>query len=249
MRVGDTVYYFDPTEVETSRPDVYNPGYFSMFDVLRYIGEEGFVDLEYMFDESLNTNRIESIDGVTNWWYEAFYDGGSPERSIVRVDHYMWREGASLRFYRTTPSHLERIYSLYRLEVERREKNGGVLILPRVIIRGGSFTKEFENVEVIPWDMRGEAYREGTTTVLDLLRTLDDQGEIDVEVRWFNKYGTARIDDYWLVGIDGVRAKGRSGWAYEVGSFMYWRGLYRPHIPVGIRPLNSPDYVEFYWHL
>lgn len=137
MRVGDTVYYFDPTEVETSRPDVYNPGYFSMFDVLRYIGEEGFVDLEYMFDESLNTNRIESIDGVTNWWYEAFYDGGSPERSIVRVDHYMWREGASLRFYRTTPSHLERIYSLYRLEVERREKNGGVLILPRVIIRGG----------------------------------------------------------------------------------------------------------------
>ncbi len=34
VEVGSEEFVFDPTEVETIRPDLFNPGFFSTFDVL-----------------------------------------------------------------------------------------------------------------------------------------------------------------------------------------------------------------------
>jgi hypothetical protein len=246
--IGDESFLFDSSELETVSPDLYNPGYFSMFDVMVHLGSQGHIDLKYEFDPSMNTHIINSINGEKNWWYFAFYHEGSPEQNAYRMDHYLWKEGATLRLYKADPSFLETLYHLFREEVKRREENNGKLILSIVIIRGANLEKAFEDVEVIPFNMVKDIYREGTTTVLDMLMTLKEQNRIDCDIKWFKRYGKAIINDYWLVSLDGDKFAGRVGWAYEVGSFKVWRGLHRPHIPIGCRVLISPDYVEFFWH-
>jgi hypothetical protein len=34
VKIGDKIFTFDPIEVESVRPDLFNSGYFSMFDIL-----------------------------------------------------------------------------------------------------------------------------------------------------------------------------------------------------------------------
>lgn len=249
VKLGSEVFTFDPTKVETIRPDLFNPGYFSMFDVLVHLGEQGMIDLEYHFDDSMNTYVIDSINGEHYWWYEAYYDGGWRERNVFRIDHYPWKEGTTLRFFRTNPSHLENIYSVFREEVTRRKNNGGRLVIPEVIIRGRTFTKEFENVEVTPHNVRIDVFRENVTVALDVVMSLGDQGKIKYELKWYESIGTASIvRDYWVEAIDEDKAFGRCGFVYEAGSLRY-EGFSGNHIhlPTDVRVLNSPEYVEFFW--
>jgi len=98
VEVGDQEFIFDPTEVETVRPDLFNTGYFSMFDVLVHLDQRGDIDLEYYFDDSMNTHVVDSINGEPDWWYEAYYDGGWSERNMFRMDHYPWKNGTTLEF-------------------------------------------------------------------------------------------------------------------------------------------------------
>ena len=79
---------FEPGEVETKRADLFQPGHFSLFDVLVHLHEQGHFDLEYHFDETMNTYVIDSLDGQTGCWYNADYDEGWPELSVFRMDHY-----------------------------------------------------------------------------------------------------------------------------------------------------------------
>ena len=67
VKVGSDRFEFDPTQVETVRPDLFNPGHFSVFDVLVHVAKQGGIDLEYHFDESMNTHVIDSIDGESEW--------------------------------------------------------------------------------------------------------------------------------------------------------------------------------------
>ena len=249
VKVGSEVFTFDPTKVDTVRPDLFNLGYFSMFDVLVHLGEQDTIDLEYHFDDSMNTYVIDSINGEPYWWYEAYYDGGWPERNVFRIDNYPWKEGTTLRFFSTNPSHLENIYSEFREEVTRRKNNGGKLMIPKVIIRGRTFTKEFENVEVTPHNMRSDVFRENVTVALDVVMSLGDQGKIKYELKWYESIGTASIvKDYWVEAIDEDKAFGRCGFVYEAGSLRY-KGFSGNHIhlPTDVRVLNSPEYVEFFW--
>ena len=249
VKVGSEVFTFDPTKVETVRPDLFNPGYFSMFDVLVHLDKLGMIDLEYHFDDSMNTYVIDSINGEPYWWYEAYYDGGWPEKNVFRMDHYPWKEGTTLRFFRTNPSRLENIYSVFREEVTRRKNNGGWLVIPKVIIRGRTFTKEFENVKVTPHNVRNDIFKENVTATLDVIMSLGDQGKITYELKWYESIGTASIvKSYWVEAIDEDKAYGRCGFVYEAGSFRY-KGFSGNHIHLqtDVRVLNSPEYVEFFW--
>ena len=49
--------------VETIRPDLFKSGHFSMFDILVHLNKQNQIDLEYHFDESMNTHIIDSING------------------------------------------------------------------------------------------------------------------------------------------------------------------------------------------
>ncbi len=249
VKIGSEGFTFDPTKVETVRPDIFNPGYFSMFDVLVHLDKQGTVDLEYHFDNSMNTHVIDSMNGEPYWWYEAYYDGGWAENNVFRIDHYPWKEGTTLRFLNANPSRLENIYSVFREEVTRRKDNDDWLIIPKVIIRGRTFTREFENVAVTPHNVRNDVLKENVTTALDVIMSLGDQEKISYELKWYESIGTASIvKDYWVEAIDGDKAYGRCGFVYEAGSFRY-RGFSGNHIhlPTDVRVLNSPEYVEFFW--
>ncbi|HUT64918.1 MAG TPA: hypothetical protein VMZ05_02080 [Spirochaetota bacterium] len=67
---------FDPAEVSSVRNDIFRDGHFSVFDVLVHLSEREIIDLEYHFDDRMNTHVIGSINGETNYWYTAYYDGG-----------------------------------------------------------------------------------------------------------------------------------------------------------------------------
>jgi hypothetical protein len=252
VRVGNEDFIFNPTSVETTRPELFNQGYFSMFDVLVHLNKQGLIDLEYHFDESLNAHIIDSINGESNWWYQTYYSGGWSERNVFRPDHYPWKEGTTLTFYLESSSRLEDIYSVWKEEVERRKNNEGKIIIPEVIIMGESRSERaliFENVEVTPHNLRNDVFKENIITAIDVILSLGDQGEISYELQWYDSIGTASIvRSYWVNAINEDEAHGRSGFVYEAGSLSYqfFSGNHI-HLPSDTRILNSPEYVKYFW--
>jgi len=64
-------FQFDPGNIKTVRDDIFNEGFFSIFDILVYLDDEGKINMEYHFDDSMNTHIIDSIDNMKNWWHIA----------------------------------------------------------------------------------------------------------------------------------------------------------------------------------
>jgi len=56
-------FTFDAEQVETKRPDIFRPWYSSIFDALVRVAEQGEIDLEYHFDETMNTHVVDAING------------------------------------------------------------------------------------------------------------------------------------------------------------------------------------------
>lgn len=249
VSIEKDTFTFNSIEVDTVRPDLFNPGYFSMFDVLVYLDTQGMIQLEYHFDDSMNTHVIDSINEEPDWWYWTYYTGGWRERNVFRMDHYPWKEGTTLQFYREDPDRLEKIYSIFKDEVTKRKNNDGKLVIPQVIIRAPSFTELFENIEVTPHNLRSDVYQEGITTTIDVIMSLGDQDRITYELKWYESIGSAKIvKSYWVEAINGVKAYSTCGFVYEVGSHSFggFTGNHI-HLPADVRILNSPDYVEFFW--
>ena len=67
---------FDPAEVSSVRNYIFRDGHFSVFDILVHLSEREIIDLEFHFDDRMNTHVIDSINGEKNYWYTAYYDGG-----------------------------------------------------------------------------------------------------------------------------------------------------------------------------
>lgn len=249
VRIADENYFFDPTLVETTRPDLFKQGVFSMFDILVHLDKQNIIALEYHFDDSLNTHIIDSIDGEANWWYITYYSGGWAEQNVFRPDHYPWKPLTVLRFYQTNTQHLANIYSVWNQEVERLNSNNGTMIIPEVIIQGDTFRKVFQNVEVTPHNLRNDTFQENVITAIDVILSLGDQGKISYELQWYDTLGTARVvRSYWVDAIDDDKAYDRCGFVYEAGSYRHQRFTGNHiHLPSDTRILNSPDYVEFFW--
>ena len=249
VTIDNQLFTFDPTEVVTIRPDLFNPGFFSMFDVIVHLDLQGLISLEYHFDETMNTHIIDSLNGEPNWWYTAYYSGGWSERNVFRLDHYPWKDRTTLSFYKTSPSALTNIYSVWKDEVIRRNTNSRKVVIPQVIIRVYNDIKEFEDVEVTPHNLRSDIFHKDVITAMDVILSLGDQGKITYELQWYETIATANIvKNYWVEAIDTYKAEGRSGFVYEAGSIDYSGFLGNHiHLPSDSRMLNSPEYVLFYW--
>jgi hypothetical protein len=249
LRIGNQNYFFNPSAVNTSRRDLFKKGQFSMFDILVHLDEQNKIELEYHFNESMKTHIIDSINGETNWWYETYYDGGWSENNVFRPDHYPWKPKTTLRFFRVSEMRLERIYAVWKQEIQRLENNDGTIIIPEVIIQGNSFTKEFSNVTVTSHNLRNDTFQENVITAIDVILSLGDQNEIDYELQWYDSIGTAGfVRSYWVEAIDSDKAYGTCGFVYEAGSLEYefFSGNHI-HLPSDYRVLNSPYYVKFFW--
>ncbi len=242
-------FSFKPQEVQTMRDDIFREGYFSIFDVLVHLDDNGKIELEYYFDEDMNTYVITEMNGHTEWWYDAFYDGGWRERSVFRIDHYPYKDEMFLRMVHTTEEYLESVYETYREEVERKKENDGTIIVPEVIIEGQNETMLFENVEIKAHNLRSDMFQPGVVTAIDTILSLADEGYISYDLQWYESLGTAGVvKSYWVNRINDDKSEGRCGFVYEAGdeSFHFFRGNHN-HIPSDIRVINSPQYVKYFW--
>ena len=202
VTIESSTFTFDPSRVETTRSDIFNPGYFSIFDVLVQLDKQGDIDLQYHFDENKNTHIIDSIDQETDWWYQVYYSGGWPERNVFRPDHYPWKDQTTLTFYKETRSKITRIYAIWEEEVTRKNNNQ-VIIIPEVDIRSKSFNKNFKNVIVTAHNLRNDIFKNGTITAIDVILSLGDQGKISYELQYYDSIGTAGlVKSYWVEAIN-----------------------------------------------
>ncbi len=246
--IGD--FTFDPAKLSAIRDDLFNEGYFSVFDILVGLDRSGEIAMEYYFDEELNTYVIDSINGTEGWGYVAYYDGGWPERNVFRMDHYPYKDKMAISIIEASQAELESYNKVFHEEMARKTANGDQTIIPEVILRGPNIGHLiFEDVHVKAHDLREDMLREGTVTAIDAIMALGDEGLIDYELLWYESMGTAEIvKNYWVERINDDQASGRCGFVYEAGSrdFYGFRGNHI-HIPSDIRVINSPEYLEYYW--
>jgi hypothetical protein len=249
VTVGDTEYLFNPLEVSSLRPDIFQPGHFSLFDVLVHLDTIGKVDVEYHFNISLNTHVIDTVNGTESWWYRAFYTGGWLERSSYRMDLYPYREGTTLWFYQEDSSWLETVYTAFAEEVERKAQNNGSVIIPLIRIYAPGEFLEFHNITTNPHNLRNDTFQNDLITAIDVILSLGDQGLLTYELEWYESIGSASIvRSYWVDAINGHFASGTCGFVYESGSHEF-EGFIGNHIhlPSDSRVLTSPDYSKWFW--
>ena len=242
-------YKYDPNKIQTTRPDIFQENHFSIFDILVFLNENGNISMKYNFNESLNTNVIEEINGKQNWWYKAHYDGGWIEKNVFRMDHFPYKDMMSIKLFQSSKSKLQTIYDIYKNEGEIKKQNDGKVIIPKVIIRGTKDDFIFENVEVTPHNLRNDVFQNDTISAIDVIMSLGDQEKITYELKWYDSIGSADIvRSYWVESINDDIARGRCGFVYESGSneFKGFIGNHI-HIPSDTRVINSPEYVEYYW--
>jgi hypothetical protein len=244
--IGD--FKYEPAKIQTIRPDIFNAGHFSLFDILVYLNNRSKIDMEYHFDSTMNTYVIDNINGRTNWWYEAYYDGGWPENNVFRMDHYPYKDKMTIKVSREDSSYINRVYGTFRDEVTRLEQNSGRVIIPRVIIQGTKNTLTFENVVVQPHNLRNDMFKEGVITAIDVIMTLGDDDLISYKLNWYSSIGTAEVKTYYVDKINSDSSRGRCGFVYEAGSNQFKRfSGNHIHIPADIRVINSPEYEEWFW--
>jgi len=241
VRIGGNNYGYEPTEVETARPDLFQNGSFSVFDVLLHLDSKGEIDLDYHFNSSMDTHVIDSLNGETNWWYHTYYSGGGIENNVERIDHYPWKPGTMIQIYRESESYINAAFSTFREEVDRLNNNFGSVIIPTVYVSGLNFNETFYNVAVLPHNLRNETFQFDVITAIDVIMTLGDLGHITYQLTYHESFRSASyVHSYFVSKINTDESEGRCGYLYMVSeSYIY--------LSADERILTSPESVNFFW--
>jgi len=206
--------------------------------------------MNYEFSEDHGTHIIRDINGLEDWWYIAYYDGGWPENNVWRMDLYPYKDRSSIQIRQMEIDQIQAIYASFAEEVERTRSDNGNISIPEVIIRGQNSAQLFEDVVVSSHNLRDDYFLEGTITAIDVILSLSDAGLITHRLNWYESIGSAGIvKNYFVDEINGDESHGRCGFVYELGEdlFVGFRGNHI-HIPSDIRVLQTaPGYVEFFW--
>jgi len=242
-------FTYNPKNITTVRDDIFKKGSFSIFDILIHLNDLEKINMKYHFEEEMNTHVIDSINGITGWWYRAYYDGGWSEINVFRMDHYPYKEEMRINVIRLGQSRIDTIYSVYKSEIQRNLQNDGKIIIPTVKIRGTKETLTFNNVEITPHNLRTDVFQDDVITAIDVIMTLGDQNKISYDLQWYDSIGTAKVvRSHWVDKINNDRSVGRCGFVYEEGAYKYsgFQGNHI-HIPSDMRVINSPEYEEWFW--
>jgi hypothetical protein len=243
-------FKFDAGEITTVRPDVFQSGHFSLFDILVHLKERGDIELAYHFDESANTHVIDSLDGDKKWWYEAHYSNGWFEPNVWRMDMYPYKNNTTVHMRVAREDRLESIHKSFQEEVERLARNDGQVILPDLQVRSPAGDWSYDDVLVTPHDLRSDVLQPGLATALDVLISLQEQGRADnLGLTWYEQIGFADpVDSYWVSQFNSAIAHGGCGFVYETGplAFAGFSGTHI-HIPADTRVLVSPEYALWFW--
>jgi hypothetical protein len=247
-RVG--TFSFEAEQITTVRPDIFQPGHFSLFDILVHVSEKGDIALDYHFDETMDTHVIDALDGESGWWHNAYYSAGWFEPNVLRMDMYPYKNNMRIRLDRENEGRLEAIYRSFREEVGRLKANGGQVVIPDVRVRAPSGRLAFRDVIVTPHDLRTDVLRPGVVTGLDALISLVEHGELpELKLTWYERIaGADPVDSYWVEKLGEDAAVGGCGFVYETGpnSFAGFSGTHI-HIPADVRVTVSPEYALWFW--
>jgi hypothetical protein len=239
---------FNVDEVATVRTDLFNPGHFSIFDILVNLDNDNKINMEYHFDGEMDSYIIDSINGIENFWHIAYYDGGWPEGNVFRMDHYPYKPKMYIELYQSSSTKLNKIYNTFREELTRNNNNNGTTIIPEVFIKTPSNQYHFIDVEVTAHNLRNDFFQNGVITAIDVIMSMGDQGLITYDLKWYEEIGFAEIKNYYVESINGERAYGSCGYVYEAGDndFKGFTGNHI-HITADIRIITSPEYEEWFW--
>lgn len=243
---GVGAFAFEPRKVVTRRPDIFQPGHFSVFDVIAYLDQRGEIAAEYHFDEDMNTYVVDSINGEENWWHKVYYDGGWGEPNVYRMDHYPVKDKMYIGVFQRPSSYIEDWFEAFRDQVSR-QKQTEELVIPEVVIGGEEETLSFRNVTVEAHNLRNDTFKPGVITAIDVILSLADQGEISFDLKWYAEIFGSEVKDYYVERINGDKASGRCGFVYECGEKRFKFQGNHIHLPSDIRVINSPEYVEWFW--
>lgn len=239
-------FYFNPEDIETVRPDNYKNGHFSIFDILVHLDKKGEIRMRYHFRADLNTYIIDSINGMQNWWYFAYYDGGWKEENVYRMDHYPFKPKMAIALFQKTVG-IQDIYNTYIQENNGLNNNSGTIIIPDVYIIGSTQSLLFHNIEVTAHNLRNDVFQDGVITAIDAILSMGNQGLLTYELKWYDSIGTAETRSYWVHSINGEESYGRCGFVYEEGDNDFIHERNHIHIPSDIRIINSPEYIAYFW--
>jgi hypothetical protein len=241
-------FEFKPHAIDSVRDDIFREGYFSIFDILVHLDERGDIDLAYHFDETMNTHIIDSLNGEENWWYRAYYHMGWGENNAFRMDHFPYKDRMTVNIDPVNENYLDEVYTVFRDEVRRRNKNDGRIIIPEVYVRGPGTRLELKDVEVLPHNLRKDIFQEDVITAIDVVMSLGEMGELSYDLQWYDTIGSAIVKQYFVQRINDDVSFRRCGFVYEAGSqaFGGFRGNHI-HLPSDTRVLNSPEYLSYFW--
>ncbi|MFC1606732.1 T9SS type A sorting domain-containing protein [Candidatus Latescibacterota bacterium] len=229
VEIAGKRYPFESSEydIETVRPDIFAPGYFSMFDVILAVAEKNGLEVEYHYDESRKSHFISTIDDEeADYWYHFSYDAGvnrSHEidyRRAYRWDEALWRHGVWIQV--VTGENLDEIREEYLDEITRENEYGHVVPLVRIAVVPSDFggnpagsgrvsaRREFHDVKVTAHNYRATGFQSpyskpfqpGVVTSLDILLSLMDQGELNLVTSvFYSHFHKNFIDSYYVVAL------------------------------------------------
>jgi hypothetical protein len=247
---GIGTFPFEAEQIQTQRPDIFQPGHFSIFDVVAHLGERGDIKLESHFDEKMDTHVIDGIDGQTGWWHQSYYSRGWLEQNAFRMDMVPYKNDTQIRLSVEQEQRLAAIYQSFEEEVARLADRGGEVIIPELRIQAPGADHAFKQVVATPHDVRTDVLQPGIVTALDALLSLAEEGKLsNIVLTWYERIaGADPVDSYWVERMDEARASGGCGFVYETGSLRFpgFSGSHI-HIPADVRVTVSPEYALWFW--
>jgi len=249
-------FLIDPCEIKTLRPDIFNKGYFSVFDCLVHVCRKRNIEIKYHFDSQLRSHVIDSIAEKPNWWYAAIYHGGGrPEEPIHRMDTHPYKDWMKIEVYRVPKERIDQIHSAFRSEAKRLKSNKNKVIIPEVIIKTPDMNLKFTNVEVKPYGIRSDMFKPDVMTAADIMLSLADKGKLSLDLLWREQFGRALVQGYYFIRFNKEQAHGRAGFTYSLGEKITYEPGARPrrfgdnnfHMTTDIRVIVSPQYMHCRW--
>lgn len=212
-------------DIQTVRPDVFNDGYFSMFDVILAAALSANIPIEYHFDESAMTHVIDKFNGQSGkYWYHFAFDSGSGRSNEIkfkrenRWDELLWRPGAWVQL--VEGEDLDGILAEYHEEIQREQQYGHVIPAVNISVNATPYqsspqgsgriraTRQYRNLVITSHGWRAPEYpsiypkpfKPEVVTALDVLLTLQDIGELtSVEGAFYDCFNNNYINSYYVV--------------------------------------------------
>ena len=283
--IGGREFEFDPAAytITALRQDIFAEGYYSLFDVLLAVAARHDIRIATHWDDDCQTHFIDSVDGTAgSFWYNFSYDadptGTQAElryRRQIRWDELPWQPGAWIRL--STGDDLVALKDAFRAEIARERQAGHVVTQVQIAINPSdvhgnppeshriSVSRSYRNVAVTAHDRRSASgdslyrmpFRRGVVTALDVLLSLQDQGELDlVGTTYFTHLAGKVMESYRVrsLGFPSVglaHASGRQGFVYSTGNGTPQRLVNqadgKQHVHADIHVIHAPDFARWRW--